>query len=227
MCSHAIGFLYIILFCIYVFFFIKVDKKTKNPTNDIISRLAIEQVQKGHLTRDELVAMSFLLLVAGNATTANMIALGTLTLLQHPDQLAELRSNPSLIKSAVEEILRFLTGSQFATRRLALEDVEVGNQVIKKGEGVWALNASANEDESVFPDPTRFDIHRQKNPHLAFGDGVHVCVAQDLARVEIQIAINTLVRRLPNLQLAVPADELEYVTIPKRDFGVATMPIKW
>lgn len=204
-----------------------VDKKMQNPTKDIISRLAIEQVQKGHLTHDELVSMSFLLLVAGNATTANMIALGTLTLLQHPDQLAELRKDPSLIKGAVEEIFRYLTGSQFATRRLALEDVQIGDQVIKKGEGVWALNASANEDESVFPDPTRFDIHRKPNPHLAFGDGIHVCVAQDLARAEVQIAIETLIRRLPNLQLAVPADELQYVTIPKRDFGVATMPVKW
>ncbi|CAF4221831.1 unnamed protein product, partial [Rotaria sp. Silwood2] len=204
-----------------------VDKKTQNPTKDIISRLAIEQVQAGKLTHDELVAMSFLLLVAGNATTANTIALGTLTLLQHPDQLAELRQDPSLIKNAVEEILRYLTGSQFATRRLALEDVEISGQIIKKGEGVWALNASADEDEDVFPNATRFDIHRQPNPHLAFGDGIHVCIAQDLARVEVQIAINTLIRRLPNLQLAVPADELQYVTIPKRDFGVAELPIKW
>lgn len=204
-----------------------VDKKMQNPQKDIISRLATEQIKTGKLTHDELVSMSFLLLVAGNATTANMIALGTLTLLQHPDQLAELRQNPSLIKNAVEEILRYLTGSQFATRRLALEDVQVGDQIIKKGEGVWALNASANDDESVFSNATRFDIHRQTNPHLAFGDGIHVCIAQDLARVEIQIAIGTLIHRLPNLQLAVPADELQYVTIPKRDFGVATLPVKW
>ena len=204
-----------------------VDKKTKNPTNDIISRLAIEQVQKGKLTHDELVAMSFLLLVAGNATTANTIALGTLLLLQHPEQLAELRKDPSLIKNAVEEILRYLTGSQFATRRLALEDVHIGDKTIKKGEGVWALISSANEDENVFPDPATFNIHRQPNPHLSFGDGIHVCVAQDLARVEVQIAIATLIKRLPNLQLAVPDSELSYVTIPKRDVGVATLPVKW
>ncbi|CAF4824608.1 unnamed protein product [Rotaria magnacalcarata] len=204
-----------------------VDKKMQNPTDDIISRLAIEQVKTGKLTHDELVAMSFLLLVAGNATTANTIVLGTLTLLQHPDQLAELRKDPSLIKSAVEEILRYLTGSQFATRRLALEDVEIGGITIKKGEGVWALNASANEDEDVFPNATRFDIHRQPNPQLAFGDGIHVCVAQDLARAEVQIAIGTLIRRCPNLQLAVSADELQYVTLAKRDFGVVALPVKW
>lgn len=171
--------------------------------------------------------MSFLLLVAGNATTANMITLGVLTLLQHPDQLKQIRENPSLIKDAVEEIFRYLTGSQFATRRLAIEDVQIGDTLIKKGEGVWALNASADEDELVFKDPTRFDIHRKPNPHLAFGDGIHVCVAQDLARAEVQIAIETLIRRLPNLQLAIPADQLEYVTKASRDFGVAALPVKW
>ena len=199
----------------------------QNPTNDITSRLAIEQVQKANLTHDELVSMAFLLLVAGNATTANMIALGTLTLLEHPEQLAELRENPSLINDAVEEIFRFLTGSQFATRRLALEDVQIGDQLIRKGDGVWALNASANDDEGVFTDPTRFDIHRKPNPHLAFGDGIHVCIAQDLARVEVQIAIGTLIRRLPNLRLAVPAEQLQYVTVPKRDYGVAALPVQW
>lgn len=204
-----------------------VEKKEKSPSDDIISRLVIEKVHKGELTHEELVAMSFLLLVAGNATTANMITLGVLTLLQHPDQLNEIRQNPSLIKDAVEEIFRYLTGSQFATRRLAIEDVQVGDTLIKKGEGVWALNASADEDELVFKDPTRFDIHRKPNPHLAFGDGIHVCVAQDLARAEVQIAIETLIRRLPNLQLAIPADQLEYVTKSSRDFGVATLPIKW
>lgn len=199
----------------------------KNPTNDIISRLAIEQVKTGKLTHEELVAMSFLLLVAGNATTANMIALGTLMLLQHPDQLCQLRREPSLINNTVEEILRYITGSQFATRRLALEDVEIGGQIIKKGEGVWALNASANDDEEVFQNPTKFDIHRKPNPHLAFGDGIHMCIAEHLARVEIQLAINTLIRRLPNLQLALPVEKLEYVTNPIRDFGVNSLPVQW
>jgi nitric oxide reductase len=189
--------------------------------------LAIEQVRTGKLTHDELVAMTFLLLVAGNATTANMIALGILTLLQHPDQLTDLREDSSLIKGAVNEILRYITGSQFATRRVAIEDVEIGGQTIKKGEGVWALNASANEDETVFKDPSRFDIHRQVNPHLAFGDGIHRCIAEHLARAELEIAIATLIRRLPNLQLAIPLDEVQYVTNPARDFAVTALPIKW
>ena len=202
------------------------DKKDKEPRDDIISRLMVEKVRKGELSHDELVAMSFLLLVAGNATTANMITLGVLTLLQHPDQLNELRGNPSLIKDAVEEIFRYLTGSQFATRRIAIEDVKIGETTIKKGEGVWALNASANEDELVFNDPTRFDIHRKPNPHLAFGDGIHVCIAQDLARAEVQIAIQTLIHRLPNLRLAIPFEQIEYVTKTSRDFGVTSLPIQ-
>ena len=203
------------------------DKKEKEPSNDIVSRLAVEQVRQGKLTHDELVAMTFLLLVAGNATTANMITLGIFTLLQHPDQLAELHKDPSLIKGAVEEILRYLTGSQFATRRVAIENVDVGGQTIKKGEGVWALNASANDDETVFSNPSRFDIHRQPNPHLAFGDGIHKCIAEHLARIEIEIAIATLIRRLPRLQLAVSLEEIQYVTNPAHDFGVKTLPIKW
>ena len=189
--------------------------------------MAVEQLRQGKLTHDELVAMVFLLLVAGNATTANMIVLGIFTLLQHPDQLAELHKDASLIKGAVEEILRYLTGSQFATRRVAMGNVDVGGQTIQKGEGVWALNASANDDESVFSDPSRFDIHRQPNPHLAFGDGIHKCIAEHLARIEIEIAIATIIRRLPKLQLAVSLDEIQYVTNPARDFGVTGLPVKW
>ena len=186
-----------------------------------------KQVHQGKLTHDELVAMTFLLLVAGNATTANMITLGVLTLIQHPDQLNELKKNPSLIKNAVEEILRYLTGSQFATRRVALKKVKIGNQTIEKNQGVWALNASANEDEDVFPNPTTFNIHRQPNPHLAFGEGIHKCVAEHLARAEIEIAINTLLQRLPNLQLAIPLEKIQYVNDSSRDFGVDALPIKW
>ncbi|UJR14381.1 hypothetical protein I4U23_001377 [Adineta vaga] len=204
-----------------------VEKKKKNKGgNDMITRL-LKQVQQGKLTDEELVAMSFLLLVAGNATTANMITLGILTLLQHPNQLNELKKNPSLIKNAVEEILRYLTGSQFATRRVAIQKVQIGNQLIEKNQGVWALNASANDDEEVFKNPTQFDIHRQPNPHLAFGEGIHRCVAEHLARAEIEVAINTLLHRLPNLQLAVPFDKIEYVTDSSRDFGVNALPIKW
>ena len=184
-------------------------------------------MKKGKLSFDDLVSVTFLLLVAGNATTANMITLGMLTLLQHPKQLKELQQNPSLIDSAVEEILRFLTGSQFATRRVAIRDVQVGNTKIRKNEGVWALNASADEDETVFKNPKEFDIHRKPNPHLAFGYGPHECVAKHLARAEIQIGIQTLIQRLPNIQLAIPDDQVPYVTDPQRDFGVDALPVKW
>lgn len=184
-------------------------------------------MKQGKLSFEDLVSMTFLLLVAGNATTANMITLGMLTLLQHPKQFKELQQNPSLIESAVEEILRYLTGSQFATRRVAIRDVQVGNTKIGKNEGVWALNASANEDETVFKNPKEFNIHRKPNPQLAFGYGPHQCVAEHLARAEIQIAIQTLIQRLPNIQLAIPLDKVQYVTDPSRDFGVDALPVKW
>lgn len=171
--------------------------------------------------------MSFLLLVAGNATTANMITLGVCTLLQHPDQLNQLKQDPSLIKTTVEEILRYLTGSQFATRRVAIENVEINGKIIEKNQGVWALNASANEDESVFKDPQLFNIHRNPNPHLAYGYGIHKCVAYHLASTQIQIAINTLFKRLPNLQINIPYDQIKYVTDSSRDFGITSLPVKW
>lgn len=201
--------------------------KEEKGTNDIISRLYKEQVKTGNLTHEDLIGMSFLLLVAGNATTANMITLGILTLLQHPKQLKQLKENPSLIKNATDEILRYLTGSQFATRRVALKNVQVGNETIEKNEGVWALNASANEDQTVFPNPTEFNIHRKANPHLAYGDGIHRCVAERLANAEVQIAINTLIQRLPNLQIGIPLQQIQYVEDSSRDFGVDALPIKW
>lgn len=193
----------------------------------MISRLIKEQVKKGNLSYEDLVSTSFLLLVAGNATTANMITLGILTLLQHPEQLNQIKKDPSLISGAIDEIHRYLTGSQFATRRVAIKDVKVGNTTIKKNEGVWALNASANEDENVFKNPTKFDIHRKPNPHLAFGYGIHRCVAEHLAKAEVEIGIKTLIERLPNLQIAIPFKDIKYVTDPSRDFGVEALPIKW
>lgn len=200
--------------------------KEEKGTNDLISRLYREQVKTGKLSHEDLISMSFLLLVAGNATTANMITLGILTLLQHPKQLKQLKENPSLIKSAVDEILRYLTGSQFATRRVALNNVQVGNETIKKNEGVWALNASANDDETIFENPTEFNIHRTPNPHLAYGDGIHRCIAEHLANAEVQIAINTLIQRLPNLQIAIPLQQIQYIEDPSHDFGVNALPIK-
>ncbi|GAB3843462.1 cytochrome P450 [Dactylosporangium cerinum] len=205
-----------------------VDAKDHEPADDVLSRLVVKQLRTGALTRCEVVDMAVLLLVAGHETTANMIALGTLTLLQHPDQLAELRGtdNPKLVANAVEELLRYLNITHTGRRRVALEDVEVGGQLIRAGEGVIAANDVANRDETAFPDPDALDIHRQARHHMAFGYGIHQCLGQPLARVELQVVYSTLYRRIPTLRLAAPLDEIKF----KHDmavYGVHELPVTW
>jgi cytochrome P450 len=156
-----------------------------------------------------------------------MIALGTLTLLQHPDQLAELREgDPELVKSAVEELLRYLTIVHSGRRRVATEDVEVGGRLIKAGEGVIVATDAGNRDESAFPDPDVLDLHRDARHHVAFGYGIHQCLGQPLARVELQVVYGTLYRRVPTLRLAVPLEEVRF----KHDmlvYGVHGLPVSW
>jgi cytochrome P450 PksS len=170
------------------------------------------QVQEGGagLSEDELLAMVFVLLVAGHETTVNLIASGTLALLQHPDQLERLRQDPPLIASAVEELVRFVSPLDIATERYASEDMQVGGSAIARGDLVLAVIGSANHDERRFVDPECLDLGRSPNPHLAFGNGVHYCVGAPLARLEAQIAINALVRRLPQLRLAVAPGALRW-----------------
>jgi len=199
-----------------------------SPRGDgtILDRLVSEQILPGHLSHMDAVAIAELLIVAGHETTANMVALGALALLQHPDQLARLRADPSLMGRAVEEMLRYLTITHFNGARVALEDVVIGGQQIQAGEGVWALLPSANRDEKQFPDPDAFDITRQNNHHLTFGFGVHQCLGQGLARLELEIAFSRLLARFPNLQLAVPFEQLPF----KHDsfiFGVKALPVSW
>jgi cytochrome P450 len=169
-----------------------------------------------------------LLLVAGHETTANMIGLGTLTLLQHPGQLAELREteDPKLVAGAVEELLRYLNIVHSGRRRVAMEDVEVGGRLIRAGEGVIVTTDSGNRDANAFPDPDVLDIHRQARHHVAFGYGVHQCLGQPLARVELQVVYGTLYRRVPTLRLAVPLEEVRF----KHDmlvYGVHELPVSW
>jgi cytochrome P450 len=171
--------------------------------------------------------MAFLLLVAGHETTANMIGLGTLTLLQHSDQAAEVRGgDPATVAAAVEELLRLLTVVHTGRRRAATEDVEIGGVLIRAGEGVIAAGESANRDPEQFANPDELDIHREGNHHVAFGFGVHQCLGQPLARLELQIAYPALLRRFPDLRVAVPVEE-----IPFRDemvvYGVHALPVRW
>lgn len=201
--------------------------KEANPGDDLLSRLAVNEVATGRLSRVDATAMALLLLVAGHETTANMIALGTLTLLRHPDQAdAVRRGDAATVSTAVEELLRLLTVVHQGRRRAAVQDVELGGVLIRAGEGVIASEPSANRDASQFADPDRLDVHRAENHHLAFGHGVHRCLGQQLARLELQIAYPRLLSRLRGLRVAVPAEELRF-----RDsmivYGVDELPVAW
>ncbi|MGX1756297.1 cytochrome P450 [Streptomyces lydicus] len=184
-------------------------------------------VRSGELTDEELAGVGVLLLLAGHETTANMIALGTMCLLRKPDQWEALRADASLMDSAVEELLRYLTIIQFGSRRTALEDLEFGGHRIPAGSTVVACLPSANRDAEHFPgDPDQLDVHRPYSPHLAFGHGIHQCLGQQLARVELKAALSALMDRFPTLRLAVPVDR-----VPMRDdmlvYGVHELPVTW
>ncbi len=177
------------------------EEKRSNPKDDLVSALVRAEEAGDRLSEDELLGMVFLLLVAGHETTVNLIGNGVLALLQHPDQLRKLKEDPSLIKPAVEELLRYDGPVETSTERFAREDVEIGGQVIPRGEMVLVVLAAADHDPERFPDPDELDITRTDNRHLAFGKGIHHCLGAPLARMEGQIAISTLLRRMPNLRL--------------------------
>jgi cytochrome P450 len=171
--------------------------------DDLISALINAKEARESLSDDELLSMILLLIVAGHETTVNLIASGMLALLQHPDQLERLRSDPRLIKPAVEELLRYTAPVETATERFAREEVELAGVKIGKGDLVIASLASANRDASQFMNPDTLDITREPNKHMAFGQGIHFCLGASLARLEGQIAINTLLTRMRDLQLTV------------------------
>jgi cytochrome P450 len=205
-----------------------IARKLAEPADDLLSRLAVEQVTSGELTRDDLTRLGVLLLVAGHETTANMIGLGTLALLLHPDQLAGVRDadDPRVIAGAVEELLRYLSIVHSGRRRVALADIEIDGQVIRAGEGVIIATDLANREEDVFADPDRLNIHRDAHRHMAFGFGVHQCLGQQLARTELQVVYGTLYRRIPTLRLAVEVDQVPF----KHDglvYGVYELPVTW
>ncbi|WEB44615.1 cytochrome P450 [Streptomyces yunnanensis] len=204
-----------------------IGDRLAHPAGDLLSTLAA-RVGAGELTRSQAADMGMLLLIAGHETTANMIALGTLALVQHPDQLARLRESddPKVIASAVEELLRYLSIVHSGRRRVALADVEIGGVSVHAGEGIVLANDIGNRDPAAFPDPDRLDVDRNARHHMAFGFGIHQCLGQPLARVELQVVYRTLYRRIPTLRLAVDLDEIPF----KHDgnvYGVYELPITW
>ncbi|KAI3558654.1 cytochrome P450 55A1 [Colletotrichum abscissum] len=205
-----------------------VDQRNIEPKDDLISKLVVEQLRPGHIEKSDAVQIAFLLLVAGNATMVNMIALGVIELFRNPGQLAQLKADPSLAPAFVEELCRYHTGSSMAMKRVAKEDVILGGKTIKAGEGIIAANQSGNRDEDVFPDPDVFDMHRTPDPNhaLGFGFGPHRCIAEPLARAELETVFATLFQKLPSLRIAVPIPDIEYTPLHK-DVGVVKLPVAW
>jgi cytochrome P450 len=177
-----------------------IAERRSAPRDDLLSALIAAEEAGDKLSPEELLSTCILLLVAGHETTVNLIGNGTLALLRHPDQLDLLRDDPALARGAVEEFLRYDPPVQM-TGRTALEDMEVGGTVVPKGEQAVLLIGSANRDPAQFPDPERLDITRQENHHIAFGYGLHFCLGAPLARLEGEIAFQTLVRRFEGLRL--------------------------
>jgi len=201
--------------------------KLAKPGDDLLSRLVTDRVGTGQLSEDEATALSSLLLEGGFDTTANMISLGTLALLDHPDQLAEIRGtdDPKVIANAVEELLRYLNIAHNGRRRVALEDVTIAGQLIREGEAVICSNEAANRDPIEFPYPDQLDIHRNASRHLGFSYGIHQCIGQSLARVELEVVYGTLYRRIPKLRVAVDRTELKF--FDGIVYSMVEFPVEW
>ncbi|MEV5769122.1 cytochrome P450 [Micromonospora sp. NPDC052213] len=203
-----------------------VTDKERHPGDDVLSRLLAAQRAAGEPDHEAVVSMAFVLLVAGHVTTSNMISLSVLALLTHPERLARLRAEPDRFPAAVEELLRYFTVVEAATARTATADVTIGGVTIRAGDGVVALGQAANRDPTAFDRPDEFDPDRDARHHLAFGYGRHICPGQHLARLELDVALSRLVRRLPGLRLTVDVDDLPL----KEDgniFGLYALPVAW
>ncbi|WP_158891346.1 cytochrome P450 [Amycolatopsis anabasis] len=197
-----------------------VAAKRAAPTDDLLSGLTTSD-----LTDEELVNIGFVLLGAGLDTTANMLALGVFALLSHPGQLAALRADPGLAGHAVEELLRYLSIIPF-TVRTALTDLELHGERISAGETVTVSVPAANRDPARFADPDTLDLLRPASGHVAFGHGVHQCLGQQLARVELQVVLPALLTRFPALRLAIPAEDVA-LRADMLIYGVHELPVSW
>jgi cytochrome P450 len=186
------------------------EERRRAPSEDLISGLLQVEEEGDKLGREELHGMVYLLLLAGYETTVNLIGSGMLALLEHADQLARLRQDPALLPSAIEELLRFCAPVMMSTLRYAAEDITLGSRNIPKGDMVLIVIGAANRDPARFASPDALDITRAFNKHLAFGHGIHYCLGASLARMEGEIALGTLIRRMPNLRLGVATETLKW-----------------
>ncbi|QFZ72352.1 cytochrome P450 [Streptomyces fagopyri] len=202
--------------------------KERRPGDDIISRLVTEQLAVGSITRDELVDLALLLLISGHEATTNMIGLGVVALLGDPVQRARVRDtdDPAFLAGAVEELLRYLSAADAGFARVVTEDIEIGGHLLRAGDGVFVSLSAANRDGSVFDSADTLDTGRgAPRHHLAFGYGSHQCLGQSLVRADLQTALPTLLRRLPELRLAVPVEQISFAHMGT--FGPVELPVAW
>jgi cytochrome P450 len=205
--------------------------KRADPGDDLLSALALVRDDVGEdgsgdgLTDTEARSLAFQIIMGGFGTTVNLIGNGTLALLTHPEELARLRADPSLLLAAVEELLRFTNPLNHATDRFTTQDMTVGGVVIPAGEWVFMATSSANRDPGRFPDPDRLDLSRDTSGHLAFGHGIHYCLGASLARVEAEAALGALIARFPGLSLAVPPEELRWRPVSLMH-GLESLPVR-
>ncbi|MFJ9630115.1 cytochrome P450 [Streptomyces sp. NPDC101175] len=202
-----------------------VGEKEKHPGDGVIDDLIAHQLEDGSVDRDELAMICSLLLVSGHETTSNMIALSTVTLLEHPDQLALLRRDDALLPGAVEELMRF-TSIGDVLMRVAVEDIEIAGRTIRAGDGVAMSTMLMNRDPHAWENPDVFDVTRSSGRHVAFGYGIHQCIGQNLARAEMEIALRTLFRRIPGLRVPVRSDQLP-LNAPYVLQGIGELTVEW
>ena len=209
----------------YEYFTAMAAAKRRSPADDLLSALITARDDEDSLDERELIAMLFLLLVAGHETTVNLIASGTLALLTNPPELARLRADPALLPGAVDELLRYVNPLNHATDRFTLEPVEIGGVTIPAREWVLCVTSSANHDPSRFDSPGVLDVGRDAAGHLAFGHGIHYCLGAPLARLEGEVAFGALLSRFPGLSLAVPPDKLRW-RASSLIHGLESLPVR-
>ncbi|GAA2352087.1 cytochrome P450 [Streptomyces violaceusniger] len=202
-------------------------ERSENPGDDLVSNLIVRNEEDGFgLELAEIGILVRAIVAGGHETTANMIGLGILALIEHPDQRELLMKDRSLASRAVDELMRIFSISDFGTSRVAMEDIQLGDTLIRKGEGIIASLAAANHDPDLFPDPYRFDITRESVRNVGFGHGVHQCSGQTMVRMQLELIFPRLFERIPGLRLAVPAEELPL----KNDsliHGLYKLPVTW
>jgi cytochrome P450 len=204
----------------------RVKLKDSSPGDDLLSRLAVNQLRTGKLTLHKIVALARVFLTAGHETTTGTIGLGMAALLTHPEQLSKLKADPSRIGNAVEEILRYSTAPHIGRLRVATEDFEMADVRIAKGDALIMSTTSADRDPAFIDRPHEFDLTRDPKDYLVFGTGIHMCLGQPLARLELQIAVGALVGRIPTMKLASPVSELKF-NANSPVYGLEALPVVW